>query len=168
MNAPPMQATLLHTKRLLLRPAGLDDLAPFHAMRADPDVMRFSGRAPHSSIEETREWLLKRIDLSPDRGEDFVIEHEGAVIGKAGFQQFPELGYMLARDAWGKGFAREALEAVIARAFDLHALDHILAIVDPANAASLHLLRSFGFTQHQSTVAVGHEDNSLHLVLQRP
>ena len=57
------------------------------------------------------------MSIDPLEGEDFVVECEGHVIGKAGFYRFPEIGYILHPDAWGQGYAREALGPVLARAF---------------------------------------------------
>lgn len=140
-------------------------------MHADDEVMRFAPTPPHTSIEQTQEWLSRRIDLPSDRGEDFVVELNGAVLGKVGFQSFPEIGYMFARRHWGQGFAHEALSAIIPRAFRLHKLEYILAIVDPQNAASLRLLARFGFDEDKKATRdiqeSGELRDSVHLVLTR-
>ena len=60
--------------------------------------------------------LGKIIAATPDASDDFVIEFQGRVIGKAGFWRVPEVGYILHPDSWGQGFAAEALRAVIVRA----------------------------------------------------
>jgi RimJ/RimL family protein N-acetyltransferase len=87
------------------------------------------------------------IDIPAGEGEDFVVEHEGRVVGKAGLYRFPEIGYILHPDVWRRGFAREALGAVVRRAFDVHELPEILADVDPDNAASLAVLGRLGFRE---------------------
>lgn len=85
------------------------------------------------------------IAIPPAEGEDFIIECGGEVIGKAGLFRFPEIGFILSPDRWGQGFAKEALTAVIDRAFDVHRLERIVADVDPRNQASCSLLIGLGF-----------------------
>ena len=70
---------------------------------------------------------------------------KAGVSAKPAYGGFPEIGFILHPDFWGRGFAREALEVVLARGFAVHALDHVIADVDPRNAASLGLLARLGF-----------------------
>ncbi|MES2497640.1 MAG: GNAT family protein [Pseudomonadota bacterium] len=109
--------------------------------------------------------------IPPGEGEDFVIEQDGRVIGKAGLYRFPEIGFILRPDRWGQGLAREALEPVIERAFDVHGLPRIEADVDPRNAGSLALLERLGFTRTgfaERTWHIGEEwCDSIYLALDR-
>ncbi|HEY0628761.1 MAG TPA: GNAT family N-acetyltransferase [Sphingomicrobium sp.] len=144
----------------MLREFREHDLDDFHRMLSDPEVMAFAPTLPHDTIGQTREWLARRLTIAPGAGEDFVIEHSGRVIGKAGFPAFPEIGFLIARDHWGKGLAAEAVEAVVDRAFTVHRLDRVLAKVDPENAASLRLLTQIGFIEtgrQQRALLVGNE-----------
>lgn len=109
--------------------------------------MLYWSTPPHSDVAETRDWLASMIAIKPAEGDDFIVEHQGAVIGKAGLYRFPEIGFILHRAHWGRGFAQEALTAVIGRAFAVHRLDRITADVDPRNRASLALLERLGFTE---------------------
>ena len=135
------------TDRLLLRPATFADVESFHDILSDARAMAYWSTPPHQDIEETRSWLASMIAIEPGEGEDFVIELAGRAIGKAGLYRFPEIGFILHPDAWGKGYAREALQAVIQRAFEVHGLSLIKADVDPRNAASLRLLTGLGFRE---------------------
>lgn len=137
--------TVLQTERLTLRPAREDDLDGLHAILSDPRATRYWSTPPHETIGQTREWLASMIASPPGAGEDFIIEHQGRVIGKTGFYRFPEVGFILLPEVWGQGFAREALGAVLLRAFGVHGLPQVTADVDPRNDASLGLLESFGF-----------------------
>ena len=137
----------IRTERLLLRPAREDDRAALHAILSDPRAMRYWSTPPHEAIEQTRDWLAATIAIPLGEGEDFLVEHEGRVIGKAGLYRFPETGFLFAPEMWGQGFASEALRAVIARAFAVHGLAAIEADVDPRNAASLRLLGRLGFAE---------------------
>ena len=139
--------TELVTARLRLRPARPDDLEAIHDVLSDARATRFWWRPPHATRDETREWLASMIAIDPADGEDFVVEHEGRVIGKAGLYRFPEIGFIFHPEYWGRGFAREALEPLIARAFALHRLPAVTADVDPRNEACLRLLAGLGFAE---------------------
>lgn len=135
----------IQTSRLLLRPARGNDLDALHAILSDPGATAFWSTPPHETLEQTRQWLESMIAIPPQQGEDFIIEHEGQVIGKAGFYRFPEIGFILHPATWGQGFAKEALTCVIERGFRKHRLGTIVADVDPRNSASLGLLEKLGF-----------------------
>jgi len=80
-------------------------------------------------------------------GEDFVVEFEGRVVGKAGLYRFPETGFIFSPAVWGRGVAMEALRPIIDRAFEVHHLPAIVADVDPRNERSLRLLGRLGSTE---------------------
>ncbi|MFP5395912.1 MAG: GNAT family N-acetyltransferase [Alphaproteobacteria bacterium] len=138
--------TVLQTPRLLLRTARPNDAEALHDILSSPEAMRFWSSLPHCSLAETRQWLAEMLSIPRDEGEDFVVERNGTVIGKAGLFRFPEIGFIFSPQHWGQGFAREAVSAIIDRAFKVHKLTEIVADVDPRNAASLGLLTSLGFT----------------------
>jgi len=137
----------LHTPRLLLRPAREDDLGPLHAILCDPLATAYWSTPPHVTLDTTRRWLDRMIGIPRHEGEDFIVEHRGQVIGKAGFYRFPEIGYIFHPDSWGQGFATEALTTVIDHGFARHPLPCVMADVDPRNAASLKLLERLGFAR---------------------
>ncbi|KPL69418.1 acetyltransferase [Erythrobacter sp. SG61-1L] len=139
--------TVIRTERLILRPAAESDVDGMHAILSDPRAMAYWSSLPHSSVETTRKWLAAMIATRPEEGEDFIIEHDGRAIGKAGFHRFPAIGYVLHPACWGQGFAQEALRPVIERGFTRHLLARIVADVDPRNEGSLKLLRRLGFAE---------------------
>ena len=162
----------IRTDRLVLRRARLGDLSALHAILSDPAAMRYWSTSPHRSPAETRDWLESMIAAPPEGSDDYVVEHEGRVIGKAGCWRLPEIGYILHPDYWGLGLAREALAAIIPLLFDRFPIPAITADVDPRNAASLALLRRLGFVQTgraERTWLVGEEYcDSIYLALARP
>jgi RimJ/RimL family protein N-acetyltransferase len=109
------------------------------------------------------------IDTAPPEGKDFVVEFDGQLIGKAGLYRFPEIGFVFHPDTWGRGFAAEALQPVIARAFATHGLPTVDVDVDSRNGASLTLLARLGFCEvarEQRTWLVGdHWCDSVYLHL---
>jgi RimJ/RimL family protein N-acetyltransferase len=135
------------TSRLRLRRARMEDLPAIHAILRDPRAMLYWSTPPHATIDQSRAWLADMVAASSGETDDFVIEHEGRVIGKAGCWRLPEIGFILHPDFWGKGLAREALEAAIDHIFAHHAIEAIVADVDPRNAASLRLLGGLGFVE---------------------
>jgi ribosomal-protein-alanine N-acetyltransferase len=135
------------TERLLLRPARADDLEPLHAIFSDPRAMAFWSSMPHGDLQTTRDWLVSMMAIQPEEGEDFILECDGELLGKAGLYRFPDIGYILHPDHWGRGYAREALTFVIDRAFEVHRLETIAADVDPRNERSLALLKKLHFRE---------------------
>jgi RimJ/RimL family protein N-acetyltransferase len=150
--------TTIRTPRLLLRRARIDDLAAIHAVLSDAQAMLYWSTPPHETIDQSRAWLASMIDVPPGENADFVIEHDGAVIGKAGCWRMPEIGFILHPDYWGRGLAREAVGAVIDHVFARFDIPAIIADVDPRNSASLTLLGSLGFVEThraEGTIQVG-------------
>lgn len=166
-----MAVDSIRTQRLLLRRARAEDLAALNAMMSDAETMRYWSTAPHADLETTRAWLDSMIAASPDESDDFIVECEGTVIGKLGAWRLPEVGYLIGRPYWGRGYATEAMAAFVAYAF-AHRTDHLTADVDPRNTASLALLARTGFREigrAQRTWCVGGEwCDSVYLRLDRP
>jgi len=114
----------LVTERLRLRRARPEDLHALHAVLSHPAAMRYWSTPPHTAIDQTEAWLADMIEATD---EDFVVEHLGRVIGKAGAYRLPNVGYILHPDCWGSGLATEALGAVIAHIFASRAVDRLTA-----------------------------------------
>lgn len=157
------------TERLILRRAREDDLEDMHAVLSHPVAMRYWSSLPHKELEETSEWLGNMIAADPALSDDFVIELEGRVIGKAGCYRLPEIGYILHPDMWGRGLATEALRAVIPHILANHRIEALRADIDPRNAASIRLLEKLSFTvsgKAERTWHIGDEwCDSLYLTL---
>ena len=148
------------TPRLKLRHARPDDLAAMHAVLSDPRAMTWWSTPPHQTLDQTRTWLDSMIAGNAEGSDDFVIEREGQVIGKAGFFMAPELGYILHPNHWGQGLASEAVGAAVDHVFATRDHDALEADVDPANQASIRLLERLGFVRTGSaerTLNIGGE-----------
>lgn len=167
-----MRVDRIETLRLVLRRARSDDRDALHALFTDPAVMRYWSRPPHETTEETDRWLADMIGAPAAESDDFIIEHAGAVVGKAGAWRLPEVGFMIAPHLWGRGLAAEAMRAVIAHLFAAHDLPALTAEVDPRNDASLRLLARLGFHETgraERTLLWGEEwCDSVYLALPRP
>jgi ribosomal-protein-alanine N-acetyltransferase len=165
--------TTLRTERLLLRRPRPDDAAAMHAILSDPVAMRYWSSLPHASMIQTERWIAATIEaIRAGKCDDFVIACDGQVIGKAGLWHGNEIGFLLGPAAWGKGYAREAIEAVIERAFTATGHSEIRAEADPRNERCLRLLERLGFHETgraERTWAIGGEwSDSVYLSLVFP
>jgi ribosomal-protein-alanine N-acetyltransferase len=135
---------MIRTERLLLRRVRMSDLADFHDILRRPQAMEFWSTPPHPDMATTEAWMQSTV-ARPEGTVEFAVEHEGRVIGKAGGGEMPEIGYIFHPDYWGRGFAYEAMRAVVDCAFTTQPVDHLLADIDPRNVASRRLLEKLGF-----------------------
>lgn len=137
----------LMTSRLMLRRVQADDAASLHRIFSNHRAMRFWSHPAYDEQERTQE-LIAQMELSSGvQSDEFVLEFEDQVIGKAGAWQLPEIGFILHPDHWGKGLMQEALHAILPHLFAHHAVPALLAEADPRNAASIKLLVSLGFSE---------------------
>ena len=109
--------------------------------------MRYWSTPPHVEIAQTQAWLDSMIAASPETSDDFIIEHQGRAVGKAGCWRLPEIGFILHPALHGQGLASEALHAVIGHVFATRTLDAIAADADPRNTPCLNLLGRLGFVE---------------------
>jgi RimJ/RimL family protein N-acetyltransferase len=154
----------LFTPRLHLRPFTAADRDAIHAIYADAKVMRHVGHGAHRTVAETSTALRTYADILEEHGYSFlaVTERESErLIGDAGLHPLAgrgpeiELGYTLAHDAWGRGYATEAGRALVAHAFEVLEVDRVVAQVEPANQASRHVLEKLGMTERGARTAYG-------------
>nr|WP_255455739.1 GNAT family N-acetyltransferase [Ruegeria sp. PrR005] len=154
-----------------LCPMQAEHAPALHAFFCDPLAMRFFGET-HTELAQTERWVAGTLAESSERCREYVLIQDGVAIGKAGLWAAPELGFFLRRDRWGQGLMREALTALLPHLFDTMPLDHILADVDPRNAASLRLLHRLGFVEtHRTSRTIqiaGEWTDSVYLRLSRP
>lgn len=147
MRVPPRETPVIETERLRLRKREVRDADALHASFADSGLMHWWSSGPHESLDETRadfaredrEWRAWAITL---KGDDTAIGFVAAGERRQG--NVTEIGYMLAREHWGAGIAREAISAVIDRIF-AEGQRRVFADTDPDNAPSRALLEKLGF-----------------------
>ena len=148
MKAP----ATIETDRLILRkPQGSDAIAIFERYAGDPEVTRFLGWPRHQSLVDT-ETFLKFSDSEWERwpaGPYLILSRaDGRVLGSSGFtfetRYRAATGYVLAKDAWGQGYATETLHAVmeVARAIGVRRL---YALCHPQHRLSWRVLEKCGF-----------------------
>lgn len=141
----------IQTARLLLRrPEPGDAFAIFERYSSDPEVTRYLGWPRHRSVGDTAAFLMfsDAVWNAAGAGPFMVCEPDGRLLGSTGLVfETPHravTGYVLARDAWGRGFATEALSAMVELAQTL-GVQRLEAQCHPAHAASMRVLEKCGF-----------------------
>lgn len=140
------------TARLVLRAFGPADLDAYAAMCADEEVMRHIGKGGPVGREIAWGQLAFFLGHWPLCGYGmWAIEREGRLIGRAGFinpEGWPglELGWLLARDAWGHGYATEACRAALAHGRTQFGAAEVISLIRPANLRSVAVASRLGAT----------------------
>jgi RimJ/RimL family protein N-acetyltransferase len=148
----------LETKRLILRLFHNQDLETLIAYRSDPLVSRYQGwdapYARHKAVAFVDEMSSKQPGI---QGEWYQIaiglKPEGSIVGDCAFRILPEdvrqaeIGFTLAREHWGQGYACEAVRCLLGYLFDDLALHRVRAICDAENTASKQVLERVGMRQ---------------------
>jgi ribosomal-protein-alanine N-acetyltransferase len=138
----------IETKRLLVRCFLPEvDAEPMLRVYGDAEVMRFIPGGALSDERAVRSLLERYTEAHKRQGFSSwaVVERKtGRPIGDAGFGVFEptgevELGYTVARDCWGQGYATEAARACLVAGLEQLEVQRIIAVVDAENEASLRV-----------------------------
>jgi RimJ/RimL family protein N-acetyltransferase len=140
------------------------DVEPMHRLMQDPDVMRYVGDRKVPNAQESWRSMAGWIGHWALRGygQWALVEREsGQLIGRGGLinpEGWPgaEVGYLLGKAWWGRGYATEAAQAALDWAFRERDFDRILSLIDPANAASLRVAERIGERHCGETELWGH------------
>lgn len=141
---------MLETNRLILRPMNKSDIDAVFAMRSDAEIMRFI-REPQGR-KEAANWikLVSGLWETEQIGFCAVVEKQNEkTIGWCGLWRLKEtdeieVGYAIAKDFWGKGFAPEAAEKFLEYGFENLQLEKIVAVARPENAGSRRVMEKLG------------------------
>jgi len=142
----------METPRLLLRrPSPSDAEEVFEAWAMDGEVTRFLAWPPHETIEETRAFLSS-CEARWREGTEyvwvFVEKASGRLVGSLASRPGShgiDLGYLVAREWWGRGFMTEVLEAVVPWWLTQEGVHRVWATCDVENRASARVLEKAGF-----------------------
>jgi RimJ/RimL family protein N-acetyltransferase len=176
-NTTLSTAPALDTERLTLRGHTLADYDESAAMWGDAEVARYIGGRP-STPEEAWARVLRYGGLWALLGFGYWVVREretGRFVGEVGLADFrrevtppldgaPEAGWVLAPWAQGRGFATEAVRAVLAWADANLAAPRTVCMIAPENAASIHVAAKCGFRQF----AQGTYQGESSLLFERP
>ncbi len=153
----------LTTERLLLRGFAPRDVEAYVAMMADPAVTRYLGDGrPLSRADAWRQlaliighWGLRGFGL-------WAVEERatGTLVGRVGCYEpdgWPgcEVGYVLARPFWGRGYATEGARAALEYARGVLARDRVISLIHPDNVASASVATRLGATADETIELFG-------------
>ena len=149
---------MIETERLLIRKPRAADAAGLLEAFADPDAMRYIGDGSTTDLAGAAEAVGRWLERWKSWGIGmFVIERkdDGRVLGRAGFLRWDpqtwevggsetEIGWGLAREHWGEGYATEAALALREWAFDDPGLTRLISLIQHGNAASARVAEKIG------------------------
>ncbi len=148
---------IIDTTRLLLRKFKLSDLESFYDYCQNPDVGPSAGWKPHTSTEES----LKILQMMMEGDEVLAIVDKASdkVIGSVGMhadsmRNTPDvkmIGYVLAKEFWGRGLMTEAVKAVMRHAFETDKLELISVNHFASNDKSKRVIEKIGF-KYEGTI----------------
>lgn len=154
--------TFLETERLLIRPWAAGDREAFTAMASDPEVMRYVHGGTPFSEAEIDEFLGRQARQFAELGVGMgaMVEKErGVVVGVAGAQPLGttgdlEIGWWVARDMWGRGYATEAGGAAMRHVLETLERPRVVAIIDPGNESSKRVVGRLGMRYDRRATGV--------------
>jgi RimJ/RimL family protein N-acetyltransferase len=147
----------LTSKRLILRRFRADDIAAFVRYRADPAIARFQSWENFSAADGQVFFASMRHQHPDTPGEWFQFAIEltatGAMVGDCALHALAhepcevEIGFTLAPEFQGRGYATEAVACLLDYAFGSLGKARAIALTDARNAASIAVLERLGFTR---------------------
>ena len=155
----------LETERLRLRLMEERDLDALAAMFADAETMQYIGEGKVFTRMETwrsisavlGHWLLKGYGM-------WAVETRdgGELVGRVGFIDVAgwpgfELGWLIARPHWGKGYASEAAKAAYNYAIGTLKRDRVISLIVPGNARSMKVAEKLGFRRDGMVEMMGRQ-----------
>ncbi|QUL54883.1 GNAT family N-acetyltransferase [Paenibacillus tritici] len=147
--------TELHTERLLLRKMKVADSSSLFGIWSDPEVTRYMNVSSFTDEQQAKDMIQLLDDLSEDDKAirySVILTESSEIIGSCGYNSLDfenakaEIGYDIAASFWGRGYASEAVRALLDHAFSSLELNRVEAKVDPANMNSIKLLHKLDFT----------------------
>jgi RimJ/RimL family protein N-acetyltransferase len=155
----------LKTERLVLRMFREEDFEEYAAMTADPEVSRYLGDGrPLARADAWRQmamilghWQLRGYGI-------WAVEETATarLAGRIGFfnpEGWPgfELGWVLAREFWGRGYATEGARRALRYGFDELGREHVISLIRPDNFPSIKVAERLGERLEGSTQLFGSE-----------
>ncbi len=142
----------IRTARLYLRPLERGDVAVLHRIYQSEGVLRYFPNPLPPSIDKVERFIAGQQAHWQNHGYGnwgILLEGEDEIVGWAGLQFVPELdetevGFLLDRPFWGKGYASEAARASVKYGFEHLSLEAIIALVHPDNLASIRVIGKCG------------------------
>lgn len=154
------QADNLQTERLLIRKAAVNDREFILRLLNEPSWLEFIGNKNIRNADAAEAYISTTLQGSYERNGFGLmvveIRGNGVPIGLCGLLKRDhlrdvDLGYAFLPEYWGKGYAFETAERVIADGRDSHGFKRIVAITLPQNRACIKVLTKLGFVREAET-----------------
>lgn len=143
---------IIETQRLLLRELNSSDAEQFFNLNSDPEVMKYTGDQPFSSIVEAEAFLKNYRDYELNGfGRWAVISRDSnEFLGWCGLKRNEEnwvdLGFRFFKSQWGKGYATESAKASLEVGFENLNIEEIIGRAAKENKASIRVLEKLGMS----------------------
>lgn len=161
----PEGKIILETERLLLREKTVADAENAYLLNLDPEVIKYTGDDPFSSIDEARNFLE---NYASYRTYGFgrwavILKETGEYLGWCGLKYTPELdefdiGYRFMQKHWGLGYATESAKACIHYGFEELNIKTIVGRAMTENVNSINVLKKLGMTYLETRIEEGIEE----------
>jgi ribosomal-protein-alanine N-acetyltransferase len=155
---------IIETERLRLRPFTWDDLPEMMRLRGNEEVVRYLG----GTQMQTPEFIEQRLRFYMECREKYgfsstpaIRKSDGVFLGWGGLQPLEdsgeiEVGYGFDKPYWGQGYATELAAAWLRYGFETARLARIVAVADPENTASRHVMEKLGMRYEKMAMHYGH------------
>lgn len=150
---------ILKTKNLTLRSWNDSDAECLYHFAKNPNIGPIAGWPPHESVEDS----LNIIRTVFAKSETYAVVKDGIPIGCVGLLFHPdtnhwwgdgavELGYWIAEEYWGNGYAVEASNAILKKAFEEFGVKEVYASYRCENFQSKRVLEKLGFKYYADLI----------------
>ncbi|TWT13220.1 GNAT family N-acetyltransferase [Planomicrobium sp. CPCC 101079] len=156
----------IQTARLLMRPYQDEDFDFLCSLFSDPEVVRFIGNGQTRNRDGAMEflyWIYRSYKTNPKLGLRVLVRKEdGKLVGHAGLvpqtingSEELEIGYWVAREYWGQGYATEAAAALKEYGSRQLGKKRFVSLIQPENAASRKVAERIGMELEKEITLAG-------------
>lgn len=149
-----MNFPVLTSSRLVLREHCLSDKNDYYRLYSNIEAIRYYGRLPINSIREAeleiKSWHTRFAKCETIKWAVEIINGK-KFIGNVGIKDFTNcehrgtISCIISPEAWGYGYAQEAIQSIMCYSFNVLKLHRLQALVDPKNERAMSLFRHLGF-----------------------
>ncbi len=149
-----MEIPIIETPHLILRTWTLEEATVLCEILQEDGILRYFPNPKPPPLNKVEDYIAHQLahwDLY-GYGHWAIVEREARLVaGWVGLEYLPQLdetevGYLLSRRVWGRGYATEAARAAVGHGFETAGLPGIIGLVHPENAGSIRVLEKCGMT----------------------
>lgn len=143
---------IIESERLILRELNVNDSENFYNLNSDPEVLRYTGDVPFSSIAAAETFLINYSEYQINGFGRWavILKEANSFIGWCGLklneENLVDIGFRFFKREWGKGFATESAKAAIEFGFDTLKLKEIIGRASINNISSIRVLEKLNMT----------------------